>query len=182
MHKHAHTYTHTHTILLGGVKYICKAPAAWTHTSTHTHTTLHTHTHTQNYTQYFWEGVKYIYSDPNLTKRVGRLFGEHVSHSGGWRFETRLDAYVGINPRVSGASGASLGALWVYVNRACIGVRPAHTHTVHTFIATEHRTQVEIPNKAFDFVRQGKNRAARPLNGGLPPLPADVAVPFYVSG
>lgn len=24
---------------------------------------------------YFWEGVKYIYTDPQLTKRVGRMFG-----------------------------------------------------------------------------------------------------------
>lgn len=25
---------------------------------------------------YFWEGVKYIYTDAELTKRVGRSFGE----------------------------------------------------------------------------------------------------------
>lgn len=25
---------------------------------------------------YFWEGVKYLYTDPQLTKRVGRMFGE----------------------------------------------------------------------------------------------------------
>ncbi|KAI8468318.1 MAG: hypothetical protein J3K34DRAFT_523026 [Monoraphidium minutum] len=41
---------------------------------------------------------------------------------------------------------------------------------------------VEIANKKFDFVRQAPERGfARPLDGGLPPLPEDVAKAVYPS-
>jgi hypothetical protein len=38
----------------------------------------------------------------------------------------------------------------------------------------------QIPNNKFDFVRQRpKQDLARPLNGGFPELPADVAAAAY---
>jgi hypothetical protein len=42
----------------------------------------------------------------------------------------------------------------------------------------------EIPNKKFEFVRQRgeggmTTKLARPLNGGLPPMPTDALTPLY---
>lgn len=132
--------------------------------------------------------------DPELTQRIGRMFGEHLeipNKAVSAQPESGCKLYFQKTIRQAAMQDWMMMIIIMdmdlILEQRRLEHEPAGTCThgrMHDLTDGVSNANKSFSTAAlqFDFVRQApKRNNARPLSGDLPPLPADVAVPVYVS-